>query len=106
MSATVIEIRCYPVKSMVGEALDRADLDARGLVGDRAYAVVDSEGRFASGKDSRRFRRRDPVFTYAASTSVDDSVRVAREGQVWTVGDPGLDAELSAAFGDPVRVLP
>jgi uncharacterized protein len=107
--ATVLEIRRYPVKSMAGEALDRVDLDARGLVGDRAYAVVDGDGRFAAGKDSRRFRRRDEVFRYGASTASDGTVRVARvdaqKSDQWAAGDAALDDELSGRFGDPVRVL-
>ena len=31
----------YPVKSMQGEQLDQADVDARGLAGDRAHALFD-----------------------------------------------------------------
>ncbi len=104
--AAVAEIRRYPVKSMGGEALDRADVDARGVVGDRAFAVVDSDGRFATGKDSRRFRRRDAVFEYAATTSSDGAVRVVRDAASWSVGSDALDAELSQRCGDPVRVLP
>jgi uncharacterized protein len=104
--ATLAAIRRYPVKSMGGEALESAELDARGLVGDRRYAVVDSAGRFAAGKDSLRFRRRDPVFTYAASTAADGTVEVRREGLSWSAGDETLDADLSHRFADPVRVLP
>ena len=37
----VEEIRRYPVKSMAGEHLDHVDVGARGLVGDRAWAVRD-----------------------------------------------------------------
>ncbi len=103
--ATVLEIRRYPVKSMGGEALGRVDIDNRGLVGDRAYAVVDSEGRFAAGKDSRRFRRRDEVFGYAAATIDDGTVRVTRGEDAWTAGDADLDVELSQRFGDGVQVL-
>jgi uncharacterized protein YcbX len=68
--------------------------------------VVDADGRFAAGKDSRRFRRRDAVFSYAATTEADGSVRVTRGPDRWTAGDAALDAELSSAFGDPVQVLP
>ncbi|MCW2818350.1 MAG: hypothetical protein JWR42_1137 [Marmoricola sp.] len=99
-------LRRYPVKSMGGEDLPAVDLDARGLVGDRALAVVDAEGRFASGKDSRRFRRRDAVFDHSARTRDDGSVVVVTDGHELVVGDPVLDAALSASMGDPVQVLP
>ena len=106
MTPSVVSLRRYPVKSMGGEDLVVADLDACGFVGDRALAVVDADGRFASGKDSRRFRRRDAVFDHAARTRDDGHVVVTRDGRELLVGDPVLDAELSAAMGDPVRVLP
>ena len=70
----VTALRRYPVKAMGGESLPRATLDARGLTGDRWYAVVDGDGRFATAKDSRRFRRRDEVFAYAATTGADGTV--------------------------------
>jgi uncharacterized protein YcbX len=41
----------FPVKSMLGEELDAADLGEGGMVGDRAYALVDKEtGKVASAK--------------------------------------------------------
>jgi len=41
----------FPVKSMRGEELDAADLSDGGIVGDRAYALVDREtGKVASAK--------------------------------------------------------
>jgi uncharacterized protein len=103
---TLREIRRYPVKSMGGEALERAELDARGLVGDRHFAVVDGDGRFAAGKDSRRFRRRDEVFAYVATTTPAGTVTVASGDDRWSAGDAALDHALTSRFGDPVRVLP
>ncbi|QAY71344.1 MOSC domain-containing protein [Xylanimonas protaetiae] len=105
MTMTVRSLRRYPVKSMGGEALDAVVVDARGLVGDRAFAVVDDEGHFASGKNTRRFRRRDAVFGYTAATSGDGVVVTGRDGR-WAVGSPALDAELTRALGVPSRVLP
>jgi uncharacterized protein YcbX len=90
---------------MGGEARSSVELDARGLVGDRCYAVVDADGRFAAGKDSRRFRRRDQVFEYAATTGPDGTVQVGRGEDRWLAGEAALDAQLTARFGDPVRVL-
>ncbi|MFF4389539.1 MOSC domain-containing protein [Streptomyces sp. NPDC001552] len=49
----------YPIKSTGGEQLDSVDVDERGLVGDRLFAVRDAEGKFGSGKNTRRFRRMD-----------------------------------------------
>ncbi|MGW6784529.1 MULTISPECIES: MOSC domain-containing protein [unclassified Streptomyces] len=49
----------YPVKSTGGEPLRSAQVDPRGLVGDRLYAVRDAAGKFGSGKNTRRFRRMD-----------------------------------------------
>lgn len=105
MPFRVTELRRYPVKSMGGESVDVVDLDARGIVGDRGLAVVDGEGRLASGKSTRRFRRRDAVFEYRA-VSAGDEVRVHGADGSWRAGDPALDEQLSAAMGDPVQVRP
>jgi uncharacterized protein YcbX len=99
------EIRRYPVKSMGGESLDRVEVESRGLVGDRAYAVVDADGKLASGKHSRRFRRRDEVFEFAARTTP-NGVRVSGRDGDWAAPSEALDAVLSEAMGDPVAVLP
>ena len=101
---TIHEIRRYPVKSMAGESLRAVEIDARGLVGDRWYAVVDGDGKLSSGKHSARFRRRDAVFDFTSRTT-DEGVRVTGRGGEWRVGDPDLDRALSDAMGDPVQVL-
>ncbi len=101
---TIHEIRRYPVKSMAGESLRSVEVDARGLVGDRWYAVVDGDGRLSSGKHSTRFRRRDAVFDFTSRTTA-EGVRVTGRGGEWRVGEPDLDHALSDAMGDPVQVL-
>jgi uncharacterized protein YcbX len=48
---TIRALSRFPVKSMLGEAVDTADVDAGGIVGDRAYAIIDREtGKVASAK--------------------------------------------------------
>lgn len=106
MRFRVVSLRRYPVKSMGGEALDEVSVDRRGLVGDRWYAVVDDDGQLASGKNSRRFRRRDAVFDYRAHTDGSGGVVVTRGTHEWQVGTPALDTELSAAMAAAVRVEP
>ncbi len=103
MTSDVVAIRRYPVKSMGGEALDRAEIDDRGLIGDRWFAVEDQDGHFASGKRTRRFRRRDQVFNYRASTEGDGKITVSGNGGSWIVGHAALDDELSRVMGTAVR---
>jgi len=51
---TIAALWRYPVKSMGGEALDTAVLTARGVSGDRVYALLDHvTGKVASAKHSR-----------------------------------------------------
>src|SRR3954452_4600297 len=89
---------------MGGESLATVEVDARGLEGDRAYAVVDDDGKLATGKHSRRFRRRDEVFEFAARTTP-EGVRVTGRGGEWSTPSDELDRALSEAMSAPVRVL-
>src|SRR5438874_6480519 len=53
---SVQEIWRFPVKSMKGERLDEADVTTGGIVGDRAYALVDvSTGKVVSAKSVKLF---------------------------------------------------
>lgn len=53
---TVVSVRRYPVKSMQGEELNAAWLTLRGLLGDRALALVDaSDGKVVSAKNPRKW---------------------------------------------------
>ena len=55
-SVTVRSLHRYPVKSMLGEALDEVVLGPGGVPGDRGYAVVDAEdGTVASAKHPRKW---------------------------------------------------
>jgi uncharacterized protein len=53
---SVVSLWRYPVKSMMGEELNAADVTERGLLGDRAYALVDNaDGKVASAKNPRKW---------------------------------------------------
>jgi uncharacterized protein len=55
-SLTVVGLWRYPVKSMLGEELNSAEVTERGLVGDRQFAVVDREtGKIAGAKNPRKW---------------------------------------------------
>src|SRR5881275_3568424 len=53
---SVVALWRYPVKSMMGEELNSAEVGERGLVGDRRFAVVDaSTGKVAGAKNPRKW---------------------------------------------------
>src|SRR5438105_5431449 len=53
---TIVSLWRYPVKSMMGEELNAAEVTSGGLLGDRAYALVDSsDGKVASAKNPRKW---------------------------------------------------
>ncbi len=53
---SVVSLWRYPVKSMMGEELNAADIGSGGLLGDRAYALVDrSDGKIASAKNPKKW---------------------------------------------------
>ena len=71
----------YPVKSMMGEELNAAEVTELGLLGDRAYALVDgSDGKVASAKNPKKWPR---LFDFRAAFA----------------GDPRVGAEMP-----PVRI--
>jgi uncharacterized protein YcbX len=55
---SVVSLWRYPVKSMMGEELNAAEVTDRGLLGDRAYGLVDqADGKIASAKNPRKWPR-------------------------------------------------
>ena len=55
-TGSVVSLWRYPVKSMMGEELNAADVTERGLLGDRAYALVDTaDGKAATAKNPRKW---------------------------------------------------
>lgn len=55
---TIGELNRYPVKSMLGEALDAVEVSTKGLAGDRVCALIDREtGKVVSAKLPHRWRK-------------------------------------------------
>ena len=54
----VVSLWRHPVKSMMGSELNAAEIIGRGMVGDRAYALVDTAtGKVVSAKNPRKWPR-------------------------------------------------
>jgi uncharacterized protein len=106
----VVSLWRYPVKSMQGEELGAVPVSRRGLLGDRAYALVDAgDGRVASAKDTRRWPSLfdfhgfyDPPPRAAGATP---PVRIALpDGRIVASDDPDVDGVLSLALGRRARL--
>jgi uncharacterized protein YcbX len=53
---SVVSLWRYPVKSMMGEELNAAEVTKNGLLGDRAYGLIDkSDGKVASAKNPKKW---------------------------------------------------
>lgn len=107
---SVAELWRFPVKSMQGEQLDEVTVTSRGVLGDRAFALVDKEtGKVASAKSVKMFP--DLLAcraTYVETPGRDDDLPPVRidlpNGRSVRSDDPAVDRELSAHFGREVRL--
>lgn len=102
----------YPVKSMVGEVLDECLVGPGGVVGDRAYALIDEEdGRLASAKNPRKWGAllgfRAAFVSEPAADGGDGPPPVlitGPDGAEIRSDDPDCDAFLSKGIGRSVRL--
>ena len=110
LAGSVVSLWRYPVKSMMGEELNASEVTERGLLGDRAYALVDSsDGKVASAKNPRKWPR---LFEFRAGF-VDTVRRAVRmpavritlpDGAVVTSEQVDRDESLSRALERPVTL--
>jgi MOSC domain-containing protein len=107
-AGSVVGLWRYPVKSMMGEELNSAEVTERGLVGDRQFAVVDAAtGKVAGAKNPRKWRN---FFDFRATYvepprtgSKPPAVRMTLpDGAVVTSDQPDLVQTLSDALGRDV----
>jgi uncharacterized protein YcbX len=105
---SVVALWRYPVKSMMGEELNAAEVTERGIVGDRRFAVVDaSTGKVAGAKNPRKWGNFfDFRAAYVESPKTESKLPAVRltlpDGTVATSEQPDLAQILSNALGREV----
>lgn len=104
MTARIVELWRYPVKSMLGERCDGLHVEMRGVQGDRQFAIRDAQGKFGSGKHTRRFRRIDGLFGFSASCRAEVPQIRFPDGRVMGGDAPRIHQALSATLGLPVTL--
>jgi MOSC domain-containing protein len=100
----------FPVKSMLGEQLEVADVDEGGVVGDRAYALIDRQtGKVASAKHPKLW----PDLLACRATFVEPPTPAGRrppirvelaDGTSVTSDAADVDTVLSRFFGREVQL--
>ena len=109
-AATVQELWRFPVKSMQGERIDTSEATPVGLVGDRAYAVVDADtGTVGSAKHPRLWggllecaaRYDTPPVVGPPLPAI--TIGLPDGGETGS-GDPDVDRRLSGLLGRRVRL--
>ena len=100
----MVSLHRFPVKSMLGEDLTGLDLDARGVVGDRAWSVRTPDNKIGSGKNTRRFAAVPGLLRLRASYD-GDCVRVRLpDGDELAVDEAETARRLSAYLSRPVTL--
>jgi len=91
----VLELWRYPVKSMAGERLERADVRADGVAGDRVLQVRDRFDRLVTS------RSRPALLSHRAT--LDPGGEPLVDGRPWAT--PEVDRDVEAAAGPGSRLV-
>jgi uncharacterized protein YcbX len=108
---SIVSLWRYPVKSMMGEELNATEIAKTGLLGDRAYALVDSsDAKVASAKNPRKwpqlFDFRAALADAPKSVVKAPSVRITLpDGTILTSDQPDIDRTLSNVLKRQVKLV-
>lgn len=108
MVSTLSSIWRYPVKSMMGEELNACEITDKGLLGDRAYGVIDEEtGKLANAKNPKKwpnmFRYRATFIEPPQNSAEIPTVRITSpDGHTIVSTEEGKNEWLSNSFNRKV----
>ncbi|GLZ39581.1 MOSC domain-containing protein [Actinokineospora sp. NBRC 105648] len=103
---TVHTLARYPVKSLRGEELAVVELDERGVVDDRRWALLAENGKFGSGKSTRRFTRMPRLLEmWAKGIWGVHTVVGLPDGREYATTDDKVHDAVSEVVGQPVTVV-
>lgn len=107
---SVVALWRYPVKSMMGEELNACEVTNRGVLGDRAYALVDpTNGKVVSAKNPRKW---GDLFSFRANYATPPRLGEPAPPVIITLPDGStldstedqVDETLTGALGRDVRL--
>lgn len=89
---------------MIGEPCRSLFFDSRGVVGDRLFAVRNEQGKFGSGKNTRRFVKIDGLFKFQAVYNGHVPVITFPDGRSVRGDDPAIHSKLTEALSQSVTL--
>jgi len=93
----------YPVKSMQGERLSAVDIGAQGVIGDRAYALCEANGRVVTAKKWATMLEFSSRYDAPPTSGALAPLRITLpDGRTIQAQAPDTSAVLSAILGRPV----
>jgi uncharacterized protein YcbX len=93
----------YPVKSMQGEQLREVDIGPQGVIGDRAYALREANGRVVTAKKWPTLLECSAGYGAPPMPDILASLRITLpDGRSLQAHDPNASAALSDILGVPV----
>ena len=107
---SVVSLWRYPVKSMMGEELNATNIAEQGLLGDRAYALIDSAtGKVVSAKNPRKWSKlfdfRAALVEPPATDTQSYAVQITLpDGTLILSGSEDTNQVLSTALGRDVKL--
>lgn len=98
----------YPVKSMAGESLSSVKLNAKGIPGDRAWAIRDEiQGSIRGAKKFPELMRMSARYEEPPSDSGSSPAEITlADGAKAGTADADIDSKLSSALGRSVTLWP
>jgi MOSC N-terminal beta barrel domain len=100
----VVDLWHYPVKSMLGESCSSLEVNNRGIKDDRLFALRDQQGKFGSGKNTRRFRKIEGLFEFRAIDRQGIPEIQFPDGQRILGNHPDIHRMLSEGLGESVTL--
>lgn len=97
------ELFRYPVKSMRGERINEVEVGVNGIIGDRAYALREANGRIVSAKNQAQMLGFRAYYEETSASGNQARLRISLpDGRIIDAQSPDTSAVLSEALGRTV----
>ncbi|PHS30359.1 MAG: MOSC domain-containing protein [Sulfurovum sp.] len=106
---SVTKLIRYPIKSMQGEEINTSIITKKGLLGDRAYALIDTKtNKIVSAKNPKKwsniFKYNSKFITEPSQKNMTDVQIIFPNNSIISSSEKNIDALLSSSFNRNVKL--